>query len=119
MRVPQHRTLTPGKTGAHSGGADIDHHRDSKTVDGFEEGLQRRIVDREVPHDRMEVKAEDTNFSYRALGFLDRRRALVGIDGTPRLDDRVRMAVAQSRDVLIGARGRAGDRLDVERNHDG
>ncbi len=62
----------------------------------------------------MEMKTEKFQVFDRFLCVIDRAFALQWIDGAPRLANHTRMIVAHPGYVLIGARRRARNRLDVE-----
>src|SRR5262245_31250184 len=67
-----------------------------------------------MAHDGMEVKAEDLVFANRFLRFVNGTLAFEGIDCAPGLPYHARMAIAHLCDVFVGARRRAGNRLDIE-----
>jgi hypothetical protein len=112
--VLDQRAHPAGHPGAHAGGADVDHHRHTEARDRLEQRAQRRVVDAEVPHDRVEVEPDDAVDLHGLLGVADRLLALERVDRAPRRDELVGVVVAQLRDVGVAARRRPGHRLDVE-----
>ncbi len=114
VRVTQLRSEAARESRAHSGGADIDHHGHAETGDDIKQRTQRRVVDRVVTHDRVEVEAEHVELVDRTLGLGDRRAPLQWVNRSPRLQDCVAVAIAHAGDVLVGAWRRPGHRLDIE-----
>src|SRR4029078_3460911 len=114
MRMANHGAQTAGHPRAHSRRADIDHHRNLESVDGFPKRVQLAVVDRKMTHDRMKVKSEKLELFDRSLRFLDRLSALERIDGRPCLTNHARIAITHRGDVFIRARRRAGNRFDIE-----
>lgn len=104
--------------GSHTGGADVDHHGCSEPGDRLEQWVQSAVVDLVAAHDRVEVEGQDAEFGDRALRLVDRRLALERVHRAPGVDDPVRVLRAQVGDVVVGARRRADDGLDVEGDQD-
>jgi hypothetical protein len=119
VRVPDPRAHAAGHPGAHAGGADVDHDGDAEPGDRLEQRTQRGVVDAEVPHDRVEVEADDAVHLHGILGVADRLLALERVDRAPRADELLGVPVAQLRDVGVAARRGARDRLDVEGDEHG
>ena len=68
---------------AHPGRAHVDHHRHAEPGDGLEQRVQGRLVDRVVPHDRVEVEAEHAVLADRGDRVGDRLLALERVDRPP------------------------------------
>ncbi len=54
-----------GHARAHAGRADVDHHRRAERRDLLEQRVVAPVVDREVLHDRVEVKADQAELADR------------------------------------------------------
>src|SRR6267154_1525288 len=65
VRVPDPRTHSARHARAHAGGADVDHHGRLELVDKLEQRVVAPVVDGEVLHDRVEVKADKPQLALR------------------------------------------------------
>ena len=65
--MPHPRAHAARHPRTHAGGADVDHDGGSQRVDLLEQRVMTAVIDREVLHDRMEVKADEAEFAH---GFL-------------------------------------------------
>jgi hypothetical protein len=111
--------MATGHAGPHAGGAHVGHHRSAQGVDLFKQRVVAAVVDREVLHDRVEVKAHEAELIDGVPGLADGDLTLGGLDGAPALDDPGAVALPEAVHVVIGAGGRGHGGLQVQGHHAG
>ena len=87
MRVARLGAHAARHARAHAGHADIDHHRNAERGDLLEQRIVPPLVDAEMLHDRMEVKAHHLQIADGVARLLDGRPPRGGFDRAPGLDD--------------------------------
>src|SRR5579884_4162478 len=103
MGMTDFRTQATRQTGSHASSSYIDHNRNFECINRFPERIETLIINGEVAHNGMEVKAKDVQFVDSRLRLLNGSLPFETINGSPGLGNDIGMTVPHPGYIFIGA----------------